>query len=362
MISTFQHYIAWQFIKHVCLVIGGLLSIVYIFDTLELMRRAAKSQAADFWLVLEMGLLKLPEVGQVMLPFAILFGAMMTLWQLSRRQELVIFRASGLSVWEFLGPMLMVAALFGIMHMAVINPVSSVFLTKYDELSERYLSSNKRVINVTREGLWLKEADREGEMILHSGKINLDTWHLTNVMALFFDQDGHNVQRIDADSAELAESQWIFQNAVVSRAGETSYSQPQLALTTDMTRDDIRDSFADPENISFWKLPEFIATLRLTGLDATQLRIHWHSLLSQPLYLAAMVLLAAVVALRPPRSRANLYFLVAGVMVGFTIYFFASFLKALGVSQQIPIILAAWAPALICTLCGLAILLQTEDG
>ena len=57
-----------------------------------------------FWLLLEMAALKLPHMAQEIMPFAILFGTMMAFWRLTRSNELVVARAAGVSVWQFLTP------------------------------------------------------------------------------------------------------------------------------------------------------------------------------------------------------------------------------------------------------------------
>jgi lipopolysaccharide export system permease protein len=49
-------------------------------------------------------------------------------------------------------------------------------------------------------------------------------------------------------------------------------------------------------------------------------------------------------------------------MIGFLIFFLSSFLQALGTSQQIPVLLAAWSPALVTLFLGLAVILNLEDG
>jgi lipopolysaccharide export system permease protein len=53
---------------------------------------------------------------------------------------------------------------------------------------------------------------------------------------------------------------------------------------------------------------------------------------------------------------------VGGVLVGFFVFFMSSYLQALGASQQIPPILAAWAPSLVCGLLGLSAIMTLEDG
>ena len=46
-------------------------------------------------------------------PFAVLFGSMAALLQLSRKLELVVARAAGVSAWQFLQPGVLVAAAVG---------------------------------------------------------------------------------------------------------------------------------------------------------------------------------------------------------------------------------------------------------
>jgi lipopolysaccharide export system permease protein len=114
--------------------------------------------------------------------------------------------------------------------------------------------------------------------------------------------------------------------------------------------------------MSFWNLPGHIQTLESTGFETSRLRVHYHNLLSQPLFLAAMVLLAATVAMRPPRNGGTLILFAAGIFIGFLVFFMSSYLQALGYSSQIPPILSAWSPAIICFLLGLSMIIHLEDG
>ena len=98
-------YLARSYVLNFLFLTAILLGVVYLFDTVELLRRAAKFDDIPLLIVLQMGLFKLPEVGQLVLPFAVLFSAIFTLWQLTRRYELVAVRAAGLSVWQILGPL-----------------------------------------------------------------------------------------------------------------------------------------------------------------------------------------------------------------------------------------------------------------
>ncbi|HRC27141.1 MAG TPA: LptF/LptG family permease, partial [Alphaproteobacteria bacterium] len=116
--KTLAGYLCRLYVTNLLVLLGILAGIIYLFDTVELLRRAGKRADVPLTLVLEMGALKVPEAAQVTLPFAILFSAMFTFWQLGRRNELAVLRAAGLSVWQFLGPLLAVAGAAGVLHMA----------------------------------------------------------------------------------------------------------------------------------------------------------------------------------------------------------------------------------------------------
>ena len=74
-----------------------------------------------------------------MLPFAILFGTMLAFWRLTRNNELVIARAAGVSVWQFLTPAVLVALLVGIFAVTVFDPVASFTQAAYEKLESRVL-------------------------------------------------------------------------------------------------------------------------------------------------------------------------------------------------------------------------------
>lgn len=362
--ATLSRYLARNYIVNLLVIMFALLAVIYLFDTVELIRRASKHADVPLGLVLQMGLLKLPEVGQMLFPFAILFSAMFTFWQLTKRHELIVVRAAGFSVWQFLAPVLIVAAAVGILQTTAINPVGSIFVSRFEQLDNLYLKRQENQIAVFREGLWLRQTvgEQRGYVIIHAAKIEQPDWRLRKVMALHFSPDDSFIERLDAAEANLEDGRWLFRDVRVNRPLQPEQREAVYALRTELTLDDIKESFASPETMSFWNLPGYIKTLEETGFDATSLRVHYQSLLSQPLMFAAMVLLAAMVSMRPPRFRGTMTLITLGVFIGFFVFFMSSFLQALGASGQIPIMLAAWSPAIICLLLGVGVMMHVEDG
>lgn len=361
--ATLGRYLFRLYGTNLLALLGILAGIIYLFDTVELLRRAGKRADVPLSLVLEMGALKIPEAAQVTLPFAILFSAMFTFWQLGRRNELAVLRAAGLSVWQFLAPLLAVAVGAGFLHMTAVNPAGSVFLGKYEQMEREHLTREKNLVSLFGEGIWLRQPGREGgETVLHAARIRLPEWQLQDVMALAFASDGTLILRIDAPSAILEDGRWLFDTAEIIPFPGTPESRSGYVLPTELTPLKIEESFSSPEAMSFWRLPGHIGTLERAGFDATRLHIHFLSLLSQPVMFAAMIFLAACVSLRPPRAGGTVAFAAAGLVLAFVVFFVSSYLQALGSSHQIPVFLAAWSPSLICLFLGLGVMLHLEDG
>jgi len=360
--ALLSRYLISHFMRMFLMIMTGLMAIVYLFDTLELLRRASKRDDIGIGIVLEMGLYKLPEMAQILLPFAVLFSAMACFWFLARRQELTAMRAAGFSAWQFVAPLVMTAIFIGLVHIMVLHPVSASMVHKFQNLEAEYLGQHKKLVTVSQQGLWLREADPDGEVIIHADSVKIKDWSLNGIMVLFFDEVGNHTRRLDAETVQLQPGRWLFHNAIIRDTNNPPVKEATYTLSTDLTLQDIQESFSDPETISFWKLPAFIRTLSDTGLETTSMEVYYQGLLAQPLLLAAMILLAATVSLRPPRFQRALFMVVTGVGAGFVVFFMSSFLRALGGSHQLPVLLAAWSTAIIVMLGSITWLLNTEDG
>ncbi len=360
--SLLSRYLAIHFLRMFCIMLAGLLAVVYLFDTLELLRRASDRDDVTMGMVMTMGLYKLPQVGQMLLPFAVLFAAMSCFWWLARRHELTAMRAAGYSAWQFVAPLVTMAIGIGLLHIMVVHPLSARSLERYRAMEGDYLGQHKSLVTVSSQGLWLRESDDGGEVVIHAESVTLRDWSLNGIMALFYDEVGNHTSRLDAESMVLQPGRWVFRNATIREPGSPDEHLPMYTLATDLTLADIQESFSDPDTISFWKLPAFIATLADTGLETAQMEVYYQSLLAQPLLLAAMILLAATVSLRPPRFQRALFMVLTGMASGFTVFFMSSFLRALGGSHQLPVVLSAWSTAIIVMLGSATWLLNTEDG
>jgi lipopolysaccharide export system permease protein len=360
--ATLSSYFGRQFVFWVVGTFLAIMGIVFLIDLVELLRRASDNEGVSFATIMEMALLKAPQMGQAVFPFAILAGGMMAFTRMTRNQELVVARSAGVSVWQFLLPALLVALFIGVFRVTVFNPVASVMTAKFEALENSVLRAGGNALAVSSEGLWIRERTTGGHSVLHARGIIGDGEALSDVIVFLFEGEDKFLSRIDADSAQLEPGYWVLHKAVLISEDGIPSLRPVYRLATELTVDNIQDSFASPNTMSFWELPRFISILENAGFSAVRHRLHWHALLASPLLLCSMVLIAATFSLRMTRRGGTMPWVCAGLFFGFFLYFMSDLVFALGLSSRIPEVLAAWTPATVTALLGVASLLHLEDG
>jgi lipopolysaccharide export system permease protein len=360
--TTFSFYLGRQFLFWFAAVFFVLLALIFVFDVLELLRRMSSRPQSGIGLAIEMGLLRASEMARRIVPFAVLFGALLGFWRLNRNHEFVVARAAGVSAWQFLMPAIVAAILIGAFKMAVFSPFAATLFLRYEQMEARYLEGRASLLAVSPTGLWLRQAGADGRAIVHAKRLAARTMEFSEVTIYRFSATDRFSGRIDAPRARLEDGYWLLRDAQVTSAEGVPRTVETYRFATNLTPNTIHDSFARPETMSFWSLPAFINQLEDAGFSGLRHRLFWHAQLADPLLLFAMVLIAATFSLRPARRGRTGVVLVAGIATGFLVYVVSDIVFALGLSARIPVVLAAWTPATVTTLLGLAMLFHLEDG
>ncbi|WP_198373718.1 LPS export ABC transporter permease LptG [Roseomonas rosulenta] len=369
---TLMVYVARRFAAMTVAMLAALAGLVALFDLIELLRRAATRQDATFALVTQIAALRLPFVAMQILPFAILLGGIIAFWRLTRSSELVVARAAGVSAWGFLAGPVAVAVLLGALATAAVSPLSSAMLARAERLDAQFLRNTSGISALAGGRLWLRQADPgldpRGVAILSGRPVAArelnpgEAFRLADVSLWRLSADDRPLSRVEAPSAVLAPGRWIIADAVAFGADRTPAPAQRVELPTDLTPARIQDSFASPDTLSFWALPDFIQVLEQAGFSAVRHRLHFQSLLALPLLAAAMALLAAGFSMRSSRRGGVAQMIGGGVAAGFALFVIDKITGEFGQAGTLPVVFAAWAPAGAGFLLATALLLHLEDG
>ena len=166
--TTMSFYIGRQFFVSFLTIFTILLTLILLVDMIEFLRRAASKPLINIAMIMEMAVLKLPHMGQQLFPFAVLFGGMSAFWRLTRNHELIVSRAAGVSVWQFLMPVLGLAFLLGVVKITLFNPLAATMLTRFERVEAAAFKGQESFLALSNSGLWLRQSDGTDQSVIHA--------------------------------------------------------------------------------------------------------------------------------------------------------------------------------------------------
>jgi lipopolysaccharide export system permease protein len=356
-------YFGWRFLSALLAIFIGGFCLVALIDYIELVRRTGDDKNASALINLAISLTRIPQLMEILMPFAVLVGAMMCYLNLSRRLELVIARAAGLSAWQFITPALFVAFVFGALATTVYNPVAAYLKEQSKRLEVKHIGGSQQTsLQSTGTGIWVSQKNASGQAIINAATSSDQGVRLGGVTVLIYDHDNHFRERIEAKTATLVGGYWRLLDVRRYTLNEPPAVSPGYLLATNLTVEQVRESFATPDTVSFWDLPFFIEKADRAGLAAAGYKLQYQKLLSRPALLVTMVLVAAAFSLRFFRFGGVQNMVLCGVATGFVLYVLSKITDDLSKADLLHPIAAAWLPVVIGRLTGLLPLLYQEDG
>ena len=362
MTNTLGRYFAGRFVVSALGVFASIFILLVLVDYIEMVRKTSGLASVSAITVAETSLFRVPQLLEKMMPFCILIGAMTCYLALSRRLELVVARAAGISAWQFIAPALASSIVLGIVATTAYNPISANLRELSKRMEAELFGSAPGGGIQDASGFWINQVNSEGQAIINAARSEQQGVRLTGLTVFRFDPDFHFKERIEAREATLEDGRWLFKSARRYSLDGPPVDEDSFFLTTSLTPAQVRNSFSTPETVSFWQLPGYIRSSESSGFATAGYRLQYHKLIAQPFLLAAMVMLAAAVSLRFFRFGGVQKMVLSGVGAGFLLYVLSKVTEDLSKAELMHPIAAAWLPVCVGGLTGFLALLYQEDG
>lgn len=339
----------------------AIILIILLVDFNENSSRISDAPGYTILLGFYISALRVPLVAQTAIPFIVLIASIATLLQLNRKYELVVTRASGVSVWQFLSPLLAGNILIGLLALFVLNPLATGATALVESVMLEHNLGTARDTNADA-APWLRQRTDEGDTVI--GAVNYAEGGTVLGQATFirFDQEGSAIDRLEATRAELGDGSWRLQGVTRFVAGQPSEAIADLLIPTNLRAEFLGESLAPANSIPIYDLPGKIAAARSYGIAANSYSMQFHRLVAQPALLAAMTLIAAMVSLKFVRFGQSVAVILGGILAGFVLYVVSEVIRAFGNAGTIPPFVAAWLPVVVASALGATVLLHKEDG
>ena len=237
--------------------------------------------------------------------------------------------------------------LIGIFFITSLNPITSLFVKKYETVKGSYEEDKEYLAAITENGIWIKEKNLEKNNIIRSTK--LEDEHLINITIYEFDKDNDFTRRIEAKSANISSVNWILKKVkIINSSGKIlSQNLEELSYISLYDIDKIQSLYSNLDTISFWKIGNEIKLLEQRGYSTKEMKTKLQKSLSFPFFLLAMVLLSGVFTLGMTFAENNFTYVIIAIISCVLIYFFNDFSAALGKTEKLSVEVAVWMPIII---------------
>jgi lipopolysaccharide export system permease protein len=362
MTNTLGRYFAGRFVVAAMGVFVSIFILLVLVDYIEMIRRTSGLASVSAVTVAETSLFRVPQLLEKMMPFCILIGAMTCYLALSRRLELVVARAAGVSAWQFIAPALASALVLGVLATTVYNPMSATLSELSKRMEAELFGGAPGGGLQDAAGFWINQVNSDGQAIINAARSEQQGVRLTGLTVFRFDTGFQFKERIEAREATLEDGRWMFKSVRRYSLDGPPINQDSFVLATSLTPAQVRNSFSTPETVSFWQLPSYIRSSESSGFATAGYRLQYHKLIAQPFLLAAMVMLAASTSLRFFRFGGVQKMVLSGVGAGFLLYVLSKVTEDLSKAELMHPIASAWLPVCVGGLTGFLALLYQEDG
>lgn len=363
-----DEYVMGDFLRNFVLVLASLTVLFLIFTFFELIGDIIKYKTplvtvGDYLLNL------IPFVLYNVTPLCSLIAVLVTFGSLSRTSEITSMKATGISLYRVVTPVLLVAAILS----ALLFAFDEGYLPAANRRQEALLSSIKGKPAQTflrPDRKWMSgQTTSSGEptRIFYYQFFDPQRDVFAKITVFEFQPGSFTMtHRIYAESAhwDPTTGRWVFENGWQRAfSGDTvsSYQRfnqasfPEIHEQPSYFKKEERPS----QEMSYSELSSYIHDLQQSGFDTTPLRVQLNRKLAYPLLTLVMAILAVPFSLTAGK-RGSLAGIGTAIGLAIAYYVLANISENLGNVNSLPAVLAAWSPDLLFAMAGSYLLLRTS--
>lgn len=339
-------------IAMVVLVFMGLIALV---ESLDAWRYSYLSENQSAWVANLSIVVSAASWSMRVLPVTVLIGAIIALLDLQGNRELMVMKASGISIWKIVrGPIVFVVFAALIVSLLVDTLVTEVNrgILPVPRITDSYIG--------TRDTVWLEQNSGEGRFVLQGRRTSRDAHLLEDVT--FYLPPGGEVSRITAKRAVLEFKQWALEDVVLLSSNMFASPVESFTIATNSTRAELNLRAADSSDFTFFELSRALATGMNDPVARAAAATRFSKLLSLPALLVGSLLIAFAFTAGYRRQGSYAVTIIYGIVLGFIVFVITEMADRAGSAGVLDPAFAAWGPAIVAIVIGVTVLLHKEDG
>ncbi len=299
----------------------------------------------------------IPEIVTLTLPIGMMVATMFSIGQLSKYNELLAMKASGISLYRMFMPLYLTALIASLLMIAFVEFVVPYSNSQRAELKGRHIDKLARYSNAQVSNIYIQHGEDTrifissyNEFEKSARSISVQTY------------DGALIRkRMDAKEMRWEKDQWVLKNIHVRHFNGKSVSYDSIGSKPfegfEIGPAELGHLNKDPHEMNYRELKEFTEDVRKNGGDPNQWLVDLYLKISFPFAGFIIVLFGAPLAATRVRATGAAGFVIS-LLTCFLYFIFVKAAQTLGQTAALEPMLAAWLGNLVFFVASLGILLK----
>jgi lipopolysaccharide export system permease protein len=346
--KIFDLYITRQFIVTAAFAMVAIIMIFVVIDMMETLDDFIDGNA-DIFLVLKYYFYFMPEIIKLMIPVSMLLSALFTTGKYSALNEMTAMKASGLSLYRYMAPLLVISFMVSIVSIYFNGWVVPYTNKQKYALARTYL--HKYLTHISKSNIYIQDSETR---IISIG--DFDDVHniASNVTVEDFNNTDLTIVQARYQAKQMvwdeANKSWSLMNGNFRRFnGDKEYLETFTILNIgrlNFIPADIAKKMQRPDEMDYYDLKTFIDHQKSAGYDVARWEVDFYSKISFPFASFIVVLFGVPFSSIKRRSGVGVEFGIA-VGVSFLYMIFLKISQAFGYNGDLNPLFTAWLANII---------------
>ena len=312
----------------------------------------------SFFYLLFLSFLNTPSVLVEILPFIFLLSTQIFFINLIDKNELEIFKYTGLNNVKIINFLGFYSFIIGIIFVIIFYNGSSVLKNSYLLIKNSYSNDNKYLAVVTENGLWIKDEINSNISIINANKVN-DNF-LLDVSITRFNKDFDVIELIQSKKVDISSKNWKIFNPTLLKSNVKSVLN-EMTMESNFDLQKINNLFSNLSSLTIIELITLRKSYVSLNYSVTDINSHLLKIISYPVYLTLITIFSAIIMFNIGYQKNTFFKITLGIFLSVIIYYINNFLNVLGTNEKIPVILSIFLPLILLSIINFISIIKLNE-
>ena len=312
----------------------------------------------DFFYLLFLSFLNTPNIVFEILPFIFLLSTQIFFIQLMDKNELEIFKYSGLNNIKIMKVLGIYSFILGLIFITFFYNISSVLKSSYLLIKNGYSADDKYLAVITKNGIWIKDEINDSINIINAER--LEDVFLIDVSITRFNKNYDILEILQSKKVNITSKKWTLFNPILSKKNSQS-TLNKIILESNFDIKRINSLFSNLSSLSIIDLINLRNSYVSLNYSVTDIDSHLLKIATYPIYLTLVTIFSAIIMFNIGYQKNTFFKIMFGILLSVVIYYINNFLSVLGTNEKIPLVLSIFLPLILLSILNFISIIKLNE-